>query len=458
MKPIHTTRRRFLKNTGMGLASLGVTGALLKSLLAAEKSNLKTDPPEISASVFPCDVADEGMGTVFDNLQNLACVNSAYLCNLDQSKRPFRGGKYPHNPVRKSFATQGSRIYWNPNMKLYGRIKPLLSTVDFLAGTDWVDAFVKECRKRKMKAGVEFFHGYIDSERLNGSLKDLRQLDVFGNTVKSHNHGMPASCLNNPDFQEFVVALYFDVISHYDLDYVQTCMMPFVLPARLLVENSRKDSLEWLLIGPQKGGCFCTHCMKAAAADGFDLKEAQQELQVLAKQDVQAIMSSGISGQDYQDKHPVLKKWFDFRCVSVNRLYGKIKAEAKKCNPKIDLRWNNYLRTHGYYSGVHLPDFMKYIDSIRANVYVEHQNDPKLVAVKVDYLKWFNKVVNDRVQWIAALDIRGKNRDILEQCAELCSYTGCDGYALGHYGGALLENLKAVKRGLMKSKWAQHFD
>jgi hypothetical protein len=54
--------------------------------------------------------------------------------------------------------------------------------------------------------------------------------------------------------------------------------------------------------------------------------------------------------------------------------------------------------------------------------------------------------------------IRGKNPDILEKSAELSSFTGCDGYALSHYGGATLENLKAVKRGLLKSNWAAHFE
>ena len=57
----------------------------------------------------------------------------------------------------------------------------------------------------------------------------------------------------------------------------------------------------------------------------------------------------------------------------------------------------------------------------------------------------------------SALDIRGDNTEILERSAELSSYTGCDGYAISHYGGATFENLRAVKRGLQKSIWAEHF-
>lgn len=74
------------------------------------------------------------------------------------------------------------------------------------------------------------------------------------------------------------------------------------------------------------------------------------------------------------------------------------------------------------------------------------------------FLENFEAIAGDRVHWVAALDIRGKNPDILEKSAELSSFTGCDGYALSHYGGAPFENLRAVKRGLQKSKWAAHFE
>ena len=100
---------------------------------------------------------------------------------------------------------------------------------------------------------------------------------------------------------------------------------------------------------------------------------------------------------------------------------------------------------------------MNHIDSIRANAFVEHQDDMALVAEKIAYLHNFNKIVDDRLYWVASIDIRGKNTEVLKRSAELSSYTGCDGYALSHYGGATFENLRAVKRGLQKSKWAEHF-
>ncbi len=100
---------------------------------------------------------------------------------------------------------------------------------------------------------------------------------------------------------------------------------------------------------------------------------------------------------------------------------------------------------------------MDHIDSIRTNAFVEHEDRMELIDEKVKYLERFNEIVEDRVRWVAALDIRGKDPSVLEKSAELSSHTGCDGYAISHYGGASFENLKAVRRGLQKSKWDENF-
>ena len=410
-------------------------------------------PPEI----FPWDLADEGLEQVLDNLQEMARVNSVYMCNLSQSTRPFRGGEYTHNPVRKTYKCEDCRIYWPPDMKHYGKIKPLRTERDFLAKIDWVKEFTTAAHKRGMKAGVELFHAWIEPSRLKKEFPDSIQVNVFGKPVITHNYGNPAVCPNSPAFQEYAVGLYSDLAANYDLDYIQTCMIPYVLPTKYLTQNLPPDPIEWALVAPGKGGCFCEHCMAAARKSGFDLEEARKELLVLARQDKQPIIESGILAEAYLRQQPVLKRWLDFRCASVNNLYRMTSTAAKSFKPNIDIRWNHYVRTHSYYSGIDLPSFMNHVDSIRANAFVEHQDKLNLVHEKVKYLENFEKIAGDRVHWVAALDIRGKNPAILEKSAELSSHTGCDGYALSHYGGATFENLRAVKRGLQKSKWAAHF-
>ena len=442
------TRRHFI-------SALAMTGMAAPMQFSHAKDPAR--PPEISASVFPWDLADEGLEKVLDNLQGMAGANSVYMCNLSQKTRPFRGGEYPHNPVRKTYTCEDCRIYWPPDMKYYGKIKPLRTERKFLAGTDWVKEFTTALHKRGMKAGVELFHAWIDPSRFAKELPDSIQVNVFGKPVITHNYGNPAVCLNSPAFQEYAVGLYSDLAANYDLDYIQTCLVPYVLPTKFLTQNLPPDPIEWALVAPKKGGCFCVHCMAAAKKSGFDLEEARKELLILAKQEMQPIMESGILAKEYLRQQPVLKRWLDFRCASVNNLYRLTSTAAKSFKPDIDIRWNHYVRTHSYYSGIDLPSFTKHVDSLRANAFVEHKDSLKLVHEKVKYLKNFEAIAGDRVHWVAALDIRGKNPAILEKSAELSSFTGCDGYALSHYGGATFENLRAVKRGLQKSKWAAHF-
>ena len=444
------TRRVFIRSSVLGISGLTFGGLI---------AGCGKDPgiPEISASVFPWDLADEGMNRVLDNLQELAGVNSVYICNLSEKVRPFRGGEYTHNPVRKTYTCEDSHIYWPPDMKHYGTIKPLRTKRDFLAGTDWVGELQEELHRRGMKAAVELFHGFIDVDRLLSLYSDSVQVDVFGNPVLTHNYDQPAACLNSPDFQEYVVGLYSDLSENYRLDYIQTCMIPFVLPTWYLTQNLPPDPIRWALVAPEKGGCFCDHCHAAAEKQGFDLKDARTYLKMLARQDWEPVLASGITAGEYLAEHPVLKRWLDFRCDSVNRLYSMISRAAKSYRPGIDIRWNNYVRTHGYYSGIDLPSMMDHIDSIRANAFVEHEDNLSLVDEKIEHLKQFNELVNGRVHWVAAIDIRGRSLEVLEKSAELSSYTGCGGYALSHYGGARLENLSAVRRGLSRSKWAVHF-
>ena len=121
------------------------------------------------------------------------------------------------------------------------------------------------------------------------------------------------------------------------------------------------------------------------------MEEARKELLILAKQDKQPIRKPGILAAEYLRQQPVLKRWLDFRCESVNNLYRMTSTAAKSFKPDIDIRWNHYTRTHSYYSGIDLSSFTKHVDSIRANAFVEHSDDLKLVDDKVRYLENFEK-------------------------------------------------------------------
>lgn len=251
------TRRLFVKMAGVTTASL----ALPRWSLAQEsgaagtsKSRLKSGF-EVSASLYAWDLHDEGVEKALDNLQQMAQVNSVYLLGLmHYERRPLTSPVFPHNPVRETWQAEDSRIYWHPELKRYGRIKPRLSDFEWLSKTDWMRVLVEAARKRGLKTGAELSHTVLDLDRIKGEFIDCAQRDINGQPRTVWGRGYPI-CLNHPDARQYVLNLFSDLVANYGLDYVQTCTQPF-MPG-----------------GPETGGCFCNSCIQAARDSGIDLEK-----------------------------------------------------------------------------------------------------------------------------------------------------------------------------------------
>jgi hypothetical protein len=140
---------------------------------------------EIAASLCPWDLADETVDRCLDNLQSHAGCNSAYLVGLmHKEKRPLHQRFYPHNPVRKYYSPEDSRVYWRPDFSRYeGPIKPLTSERDFLKDTDWLDTLIAGARARGMWTGCEVSHTIIDTDVARTQYPDVLQRNVYGELV-----------------------------------------------------------------------------------------------------------------------------------------------------------------------------------------------------------------------------------------------------------------------------------
>ena len=104
------TRRNFIKALGMSgvAASYGCNSVLPQS-----------QSPEISASVFPWDLADEGIENVLDNLQGRAGANSIYMCNLSQS---ISGALFGRHTPQSDWIEFG--VLWRSDQSSPWRILP----------------------------------------------------------------------------------------------------------------------------------------------------------------------------------------------------------------------------------------------------------------------------------------------------------------------------------------------
>ncbi len=382
------------------------------------KPNFKQDKDvfEVSGSTYAWEVHDEGVEGVLDNMQQMAGVNSVYLIALmHHEARPHRGVRFPHNPVRRTWMAEDSRVYWHPDLSLYGRIKPSRSEYDWLSETDWLDVVSAACRKRHMKVGVEVSHTTIANEKLKS--------DAYSDLIQRNLEGKPAGlwggkylpCFNHPDVSAYLVALFTDLAKNHDVDYIQTCMINFAFG------------------DASNGGCFCDHCAKTAKEMGHDMAAIQGAL------------------RNDPEAQPHLDRWNDFRRKSVTALYRKITQAVHEANPKIDFRLNHWTRS-AKAGGLYVEDVAPLLGSIRLMSYEEQTGKPEELQRKRTWIARTREQVGNDLPMLAALGVRDKAYpELIRQGVGIAVAGGVQGITLGHYDGAAHSILRAVRDGMVRA-------
>lgn len=407
LEPGRIDRRAFLK--GLGLAAAG--GLAPRVLRAAGPAPRF----EVSASLYAWELHDEGVERVLDNLQGMAAVNSVYLLGvMHPERRPFGGGFFPHNPVRRTWTAEDARCYWHPQWSRYGRIKPRLSDHAWLSDTDWVRTLVDAARRRGLRVGVENSHALVDTERAEGIYADCACRDLRGDIVHVRPWLHPL-CPNNPDVRAYVLALYSDLTVNYGLDYVVSAIVSF--------EQG----------GPEKAGCFCPSCIRAAAGEGLDLERVRRDLSA-----------------DPQSQ-PARERWQAFRISSTARFYRDLHAGRHALNPGIDLRYSQHMADPADW-GVDLVAMKPHLDSVRIQEYSEQFGDPSLMGRKERTLAGVRRRLGPDFPIHSAIAVRLKaTPELIEEGVRIAAGCRMNGVTLGHYDGATFPMLRAVRQGLVQA-------
>lgn len=400
------TRRVFLRLAGAASALSGRLGA------SAPRPAF-----EVSASLYAWDLHDEGIEPILDNLQQMAAVNSVYLVALmHKEKRPFTSDAFPHNPVRKTWQAEDARVYWRPDPKRYGRIPPRLSDVDWLNRTDWLKEMITAVRKRGLKTGVEISHTVLDGERAEGQFPDCMQRDINGKPLILWNGRAHPVCLNNPDVRQYVLGLWSDLTANYDVDYVQTCMIPFA-------EG-----------GPATGGCFCDACRREGKEAGFDLDKARRAL----------LADPGAKAE--------LDAWQAFRRASVVKWYQMLSYGVHAIRPQLDVRFNAFMHNTEAW-GVDLRAMKPHLNSLRVMEYSEQRGDPAAMNFKRKWLTETRAALGRDFPALSAIAVRPKaTPELIRQGVQIAVDCGMNGITLGHYDGAEFPMLRAIRDGLTAAK------
>jgi hypothetical protein len=425
---------------------------------------------EIVASLYPWDLADEGVDRCLDNLQRRAGVNSAYLVGLmHKEKRPLHQRFYPHNPVRKLYLPEDSRVYWKPDPSNYesSRIKPLVSERDFLKDHDWLDELIAGARARGMRTGCEISHTIIDADVLHDEYPDAVQLDVFGAPIAPFSHidftrALP--CLNHEAVRDYLVALVTDLADNHDIDFIQTCMVLFGTGGGFTNGSVGRDSsLEWQrLIDVATGGCFCPSCEARARKAGLDFDAMRAEtthLACVAKSrgldalhEGQMLAGASVTATSLLVENPHFAAWLRFRAESVTETFKLIHDTLSQRERKVELRYNTYL-AYPELAGLDFVSAFRWVDSVRESDYSDQTGTLEGIETKRRKLLKARRALGYEKPLIAALGVRPHaTPDVLKASVKIAVDAGCDGLSLGHYDGATMERLAAVKEGVAEAE------
>ena len=409
---------------------------------------------EVVASLYAWDLLDEGLESILDTLQEQACVNSTYLVALmHDEKRPLTDFYYPHNPVRKVYWTEDSRAYWSVSPDAYrdSRIKPLTSQNDKLSNVDWLQVLIAGSRARGMTVGAELSHTWVDKERLRGDLSDILQCDIYGNRFNMR------ICPNHPDVRAYGKALYIDLATHYDIDFIQTCFVGFHAGKPNAWGGSREPEVI-RLVGLAAGGCFCQHCQQAAETSGLDWDALTGRLRWWADSfdiynhraafDLKLLRASSTTATALLAECPELHAFVKFRIDSLTSFFTEIEQTVHSVRPEIDLRFNHFAR-YPELMGLDLKAVGRKMNSIRSSDYAEQSGDPAQLAFKRAYLHSIRRAIGPEKYFLSAISPRPKaTPELVKQGIRVSAEAGADALTIGHYDGAWPECIRAIGEGL----------
>ena len=430
---------------------------------------------EIAASLYPWDLADEGIENCTKNLVEHSCVNSIYLVGvMHHEKRPLTSLFYTHNPKRKYYIPENSRVYYRMNLDNFKNtsLKPSFSERDFLKDKDWLDVLTEHARKEGLKAGIELSHTIFDTQIAIKEHPEIMQRNIKREIIPR------MICPNNPDVHEYMRTMFYDTVLNHDVDFIQTCLMLFETGRPVIapwffnqwMDTDDVNNKLAALLGLSAGGCFCESCETRARAKGFDWDLIIKDISALynlargtlyesqeGMMDNHLLLGSNLMETGLLLEYPGLFEFVRFRVDSISELFKDIYESVHEVNPNIDFRYNNYLR-YPELAGLSFKHVAPYLDSVRDSDYTEQlQREFDNFVYKRNTLLKIRRGIGFDKDLIAAFAVRpNATPELLREMIKVLATLGVDGFSLGHYDCAHMEHLDAVKQGMKEANVICH--
>jgi hypothetical protein len=147
-------------------------------------------------------------------------------------------------------------------------------------------------------------------------------------------------------------------------------------------------------------------------------------------------------------ENDALTAWLQFRKRSITELFARVREALGSSGRQVEFRYNTYMASPER-AGLDFKSAFAYVDSVRESDYSDQLGTAEGVATKRAKLMKARRALREDQQLIAALGVRpNATPETLRASIKAAVDAGCDGLSLGHYDGATMERLDAVREGL----------
>jgi len=264
---------------------------------------------------YAWDIAEVGAAPFADEIRALG-LNTVTLAGA------YHAGKFirPHGRSGKVYFPEDGTVYFRADPKRYGRIKPVANSI--CAKHDLFRALADT------GLAVNAWMVLLHNTRLGEAYPDVTVENAFGDRY------VYSLCPSAPDAREYAVALCKDVTENTAVIGISVESPGFAPYAHgfhhefaLMKQNRWFDNL--------MGLCFCSHCMKGAAAAGIDAGGLRTQI----RDDIESWLSSPFDLPDDMAEAfwladtraaGALNAFLTWRCSVVTSLVSEIKGAIRK--------------------------------------------------------------------------------------------------------------------------------
>lgn len=265
---------------------------------------------------YAWDLAETGIDTTVQGFRALGLDTVTIAAS-------YHAGKFlrPHGQAGKVYFPEDGTIYFKPDERCYGKIKPL---VNAMVGEQDVVAALARRRDIATNAWLVLLHNSALGLRHN----ELCCANAFGDRY------IYSLCPSSPDARAYATGLARDVTEHHAVSGISMespGFAPYVHGYHH--EFALNQPNRWL--DAQLGLCFCDHCVEGARKAGIDAKALRAQVEkdisdyLASDLDFPPDMAEAFWAADTR-LDGELAAFLNWRCTVVTSLVAEIRAAVRK--------------------------------------------------------------------------------------------------------------------------------